>query len=241
MRFIAPKRYVSGIDFLTARADNTTVSNPKDLKKDIYSNEEWEKIKEFLQEKDYNMIEDTWFVMDDILMTIEVCLDHLGHVAKDLQKDHRRKKIPFGGNGEFQEIKFPDNALAQVSLVSSAGMSVTAPSIVLMKDASIFLQDGLGSGTQVFTSKVDATAETSVEESELEGWEKFPVGSVHVYDDTTAKEKLQSLYTVYDDDRESFFPKINFYDPVPIPSIETRSKSGKTAKRALRRQEERGQ
>jgi hypothetical protein len=110
-----------------------------------------------------------------------------------------------------------------------------------MKDASIFLQDGLGSGTQVFTSKVDATTETSDEEIELEGLKEYYV--VHVYDDTTAKEKLQSLYTItmttgnHSSQRSIF----NFYDPVPIPSIETRSKSGKTAKRALRRQEKRGQ
>jgi hypothetical protein len=107
MRFIAPKRYVSGIDFLTARADNTTVSNPWDRKKYTYSNEEWKKIKEFLQEKDYNMIEDTWFVMDDILMTIEVCLDHLGHVAKDLQKDHHRKKFHLEAMENFRRLNFP--------------------------------------------------------------------------------------------------------------------------------------
>jgi hypothetical protein len=175
-RFLVPKRYVSDIDFLTPRRNfndtiakelrpfdsqlaaeydehydnDTTVFNPFDLSQTKYDYEVWTQYKEELSNKGYAIIEYNWFVMDDIVFTIEICLDHLHRSALDSYTANvvtgSKLVIPSGSSSstseELEYVPIPAHQ-AQISLVSSAGMVVMPSSLALAQNGTILLQDGM--------------------------------------------------------------------------------------------------
>lgn len=85
-------------------------------------------------------------MIDDISMTCEICFDHDQRRAKNAYMadivSGRNTLIPsYSDENGFAYVHIPEFQ-AQVSLVSSAGMTVTEDSLVLTNNGVIFLQDG---------------------------------------------------------------------------------------------------
>mmetsp|Transcript_26888 Transcript_26888/g.77521 ORF Transcript_26888/g.77521 Transcript_26888/m.77521 type:complete len:300 (+) Transcript_26888:261-1160(+) len=144
MRFLAPKRYVSGIDFLipAERVGSSAVDNPDGA---LYNNALFLQLADWLlKEHDYAMIYNSFFVMNGITMSVEICLDHAEQFAMKsfvtlMNADDFT--IPTGGNGRLEHT--PLLSGADFSIVTSAGMSINRDNLVLVDDGSIFLVDGL--------------------------------------------------------------------------------------------------
>ena len=95
------------------------------------------------------MIEYGWFLLDGITFSVEICVDHDARRALTTYLANAASwsdtLIPSGGGGDKEGIEFvkiPTHQ-AQISLVSSAGMSVNIDSLALADNGSILLQDGL--------------------------------------------------------------------------------------------------
>jgi hypothetical protein len=87
--------------------------------------------------------------MDGITMTVEICVDHAAKSALTAYlasiASGSQTLIPSGGSDKLEQVRIPTHQ-AQISLVSSAGMSVSADSLVLTDGGTILLQDGLENG-----------------------------------------------------------------------------------------------
>lgn len=164
--FIVPKRYVSNIDFLTplrhltnrsmamelldgVHHSETTVRNPHAYGQKQYNNDMWARYKDELASLGYSMIEYSFFFMDGIAFSIEICLDHLAHRAlRTYMADivsGSKARVPSSENDSVEWVGIPKHQ-AQISLVSSADMDVTEASLVLADGGHIFLQDGVNGG-----------------------------------------------------------------------------------------------
>ena len=75
--------------------------------------------------------------MDDIIFSLEICFDHSEGVAKFnfvkniLSQNH----MPAGGDGQLSQTAYTH---PQISLVTSAGMSVQPKNLVLHDGGSVF-------------------------------------------------------------------------------------------------------
>ena len=170
-RFIVPKRYVSTSDFLTEGRSMTGVEQADTMEifetassqkmdsaidqnrvifpmNKTYDRNLWYKYKEELSSLDYIMIEYGWFQMDGLTLTVEICLDHdLRSALTAYLVDSALPSptlIPSSLDGRVDYVEIPRHQ-AQLSLVSSAGMTASAPSLALAHGGSIILQDGLSS------------------------------------------------------------------------------------------------
>lgn len=164
-RFIVPKRYVSNIDFLTPRRDFKeneareifestgatrpspgAIQNPRNLDHKYYDRRLWSKYKDEVAKLDYTMIEYGWFLMDGHTFTVEICLDHKMQTALTayLVNAGRAEStpIPSSHDGKVEYVEIPTHQ-AQLSIVSSAGMSIKPKSLALANEGWIILQDGL--------------------------------------------------------------------------------------------------
>jgi hypothetical protein len=167
-RFIVPKRYVSSSDFLTPQRHlnasiykeligeelpehDTTVRNPFDFNQKRYDNDMWLQYKDELNVLGYTMIEYDWFIMDGLSMTLEICFDHQMRTALNSWTGDavtgRHTLIPSSSDANgLQYVPMPWYQ-AQISLVSSAGMTATPESMALTNGGVIFVQDGLTNET----------------------------------------------------------------------------------------------
>jgi hypothetical protein len=108
----------------------------------------WDSYKAELRGLEYTMIEYGWIVVDGIAMTVEVCLDHdMGTALNSFTADAvtgRTTRIPNVDPflSELSEVAIPPS-MAQLGLVSSAGMTVNRASIASTDGGYVFLQDGL--------------------------------------------------------------------------------------------------
>lgn len=138
MMFVVPKVTVSSIDFLST--DRTPKLSDY---ADIYDNDLFDEISVSLEDTGYVEINESLFYMNNIAMSVEICLDHLEKMAQTRLHDPNITMVSSGGLGKYDNLPKPESA--QISLVSSAGMSIMKDSLVLDKDAggTIFLQDGL--------------------------------------------------------------------------------------------------
>jgi hypothetical protein len=250
-RLIVPKRYVSRIDFLTPRrkfnestakeifddephAPETTVLNPFEIGHQLYGNENWKRYIGALEGRNYAMVEFDFFIMDNITFSIEICLDHDRHVALNAFMANlvtgSTKLVPKGGMNDFTYERIPQHQ-AQISLVSSAGMTVNPESLVLANKGSIFLQDGTtnhGSfllwdetcnvGRLVFDGGSEMVQRSAVL-NEKEIYFEYELKAVKkkeaVYSSEEAwKKALKGVFTTM-----MYKPMINVYDPMPIPEV----------------------
>jgi hypothetical protein len=165
-RFLVPKRYVSSSDFLTptrmldkngtveiyqtSSPLDQTVLNPHNLMHKLYDREMWHAYKDELETLGYTMIEYGWLMLDDITFSIEICLDHDLRTALTTYladaADPKPTMIPYCRDGEDVKYVTIPRHQAQISLVSSAGMTVNPPSVALTKGGTIILQDGIEGG-----------------------------------------------------------------------------------------------
>ena len=248
-RFLVPKRYVSHIDFLTPRrffshglakqlidegeASDDTLFNPYDFDQKKYDNEGWNEYKGDLANLGYTMIEYGWFLMDGITITLEICLDHDRHSALDSYMADvvtgSKTMIPSGGKDGMTLTSIPVHQ-AQISLVSSAGMTVNAKSLVLAHKGTILLQDGLNNG--------DSTWEHHGQQGILfdGGSEAVRRYAILSPTDVFFEYKLNTAYKkhhIYENDHEwmkalnktfstmMYEPKITVYEPVDISKVES--------------------
>lgn len=160
-RFLIPKRYVSNLDFLTPQRqiegtrqifqssspiDDLAVLNPHNLSHKTYDRDIWHQYKGELVTLGYTMIEYGWFLMDGITMTVEICLDHDMRTALTtyLAEASSRKStlIPSSYDNKIDYVQIPKHQ-AQISIVSSAEMTVSPTALALADKGTIILQDGM--------------------------------------------------------------------------------------------------
>jgi hypothetical protein len=147
--------------------NDTAVFNPF-LDRGRYSNHVWDSYKAELNRLEYTMIEYGWLVVDDIVLTVEVCLDHdMGTALNSYTADAvtgRTTRIPrvSSFDSTLQTIPIPAS-MAQLSLVSSAGMTINRGSIAATHDGYVFLQDGLNDKTSRMFYETECYAGLSFE------------------------------------------------------------------------------
>jgi hypothetical protein len=96
------------------------------------------------------MIEYDWLMVDGISFTCEICFDHDRRSAKNTYLADivtgRTTRIPSSSDKGLTFVPIPAYQ-AQISLVSSAGMTVTEDALALTNMGVIFLQDGLNNSS----------------------------------------------------------------------------------------------
>lgn len=97
------------------------------------------------------MIEYDWLMIDGLSVSLEICFDHQMRTALNTYLGDmvtgRHTYIPSSSDGLLSYTQIPDYQ-AQISIVSSAGMTVVADSLALTNNGVMFLQDGLSNDTQ---------------------------------------------------------------------------------------------
>jgi hypothetical protein len=147
--------------------NDTAVFNPF-LDRGRYSNHVWDSYKAELNRLEYTMIEYGWLVVDDIVLTVEVCLDHdMGTALNSYTADvvtGKTTRIPHVSSFEstLETIPIPAS-MAQLSLVSSAGMTINRGSIAATHNGYVFLQDGLNDKTSRMFYETECYAGLSFE------------------------------------------------------------------------------
>eukprot|EP00339_Tiarina_fusa_P022273 CAMPEP_0117034232 /NCGR_PEP_ID=MMETSP0472-20121206/24390_1 /TAXON_ID=693140 ORGANISM="Tiarina fusus, Strain LIS" /NCGR_SAMPLE_ID=MMETSP0472 /ASSEMBLY_ACC=CAM_ASM_000603 /LENGTH=669 /DNA_ID=CAMNT_0004743351 /DNA_START=101 /DNA_END=2110 /DNA_ORIENTATION=+ len=110
-----------------------------------YDRKLWHTYKSELEKLDYVMIEYGWFMLDGITLTVEICLDHdLRTALTSFLVDSVLPSptlIPSSHDNIVEYVDIP-RYQAQLSLVASAGMTVSETSMALVHGGSIILQDG---------------------------------------------------------------------------------------------------
>lgn len=251
-RFLVPKRYVSSSDFLSPDRDmnqkdtkelldrqhlqlDTTVYNPFDFQQKRYDNEMWVHYKQELNELGYTMIEYDWLMMDGISMTIEICFDHYRRTALNSYLADvitgTTALIPSSSDKGLEYVHIPTYQ-AQISLVSSAGMTVMQDSLALTQNGTMFLQDGVngdedssmeiskhqynkgevefGGGTESIQRK--AVLEPANVFFEYKVRDDFV--EHQVYPDGDWEEKTKGSFS-----SQRYEPAINLYNPIDIAKV----------------------
>jgi len=183
------------------------------------------------------MLEYDWLMVDGILMTCEICFDHdrrsaLTTYLADIVTG-RTTRIPSSTDEGLEFVRIPAHQ-AQISMVSSAGMTVTAESLALAHFGTIFLQDGLSNATNrmYWSNNIECDHEQGLQfEGGTEAVQRqailsardvfFEYRALHthkrfsVYDDATWEAALDNLFSA-----KVYPPQIVIYDPVKIPDVE---------------------
>lgn len=97
------------------------------------------------------MIEYDWVYIDGLSMSVEICFDHqmataLNAYLGDITTG-RNTMIPSSTDHGLEYARIPEYQ-AQISIVSSAGMTAVPDSLALTNNGTLFLQDGLSNDTQ---------------------------------------------------------------------------------------------
>ena len=151
-----------GVDTDKKNDNNVRViSNPRTYEQNRYDDAWFTSYKKQLYDKlGYTMIEYDWLIMDGITMSLEICLDHQLRTALSTYLGDivtgRATTIPsstttatsatMSSLAVVEYVPIPTHQ-AQLSLVSSAGMSPNTDSLSLAQNGILFLQDGLSNAT----------------------------------------------------------------------------------------------
>lgn len=104
------------------------------------------------------MIEYDWLMVDGLALSLEICFDHQMRSALNTYLGDmitgRTTLIPSSSDKGLSYAHIPVHQ-AQISIVSSAGMTVTPDSLALTNGGTIFLQDGLNNATNRMYWSVD--------------------------------------------------------------------------------------
>ena len=228
MRFLSPKHYISSIDFLNAVRRTTDVPDPYHFDA-MYNTEEWSALRGFLEKNEYTMIDENFFSMDGIIFSLEICLDHGEGVAKFnfVKNIISQRLMPVGGDGQLSHTAYSH---PQISLVTSAGMSIYPKNLVLLDGGSIFLQDGMRpfvTFDNVQAMLVNVTYDLYSPNGNRREYKESQPKNYDLYDES-AEKTMRGLFVA--SNRQN--PKIVVYLPRPI--VERlpvqRGKSGKSGK-----------
>lgn len=257
-RFIVPKRYVSTSDFLTPHRNkgrNETseilqtalpqktdmVLNPSlNLKRNKYDSRIWHVYKDELVNLGYHMIEYGWLIMDGLTLSIEICLDHdlqsalISYMADASMVQSTLIPSTNSSDGRVTYVPIPRHQ-AQLSIVSSAGMSVNENSMVLANEGSIILQDGLSGadsnkswvfecfkhewqfegGSEVVQRKTTMTPTEVVFHFHVhQSYVKHSVFSSSKNKDEYWKGRLRGVFS-----NALYEPMITTYEPAPVAQV----------------------
>jgi hypothetical protein len=129
---------------------DSVVFNPFDFNRKRHDYDMWIDYKEELDGLGYAMIEYDWIMMDGLSLSVEICFDHqmrsaLNTYLGDIMTG-QHTLIPSSSDDGLEYVHIPKYQ-AQISIVSSAGMTVTTDSLALTNGGTIFLQDGLYNDT----------------------------------------------------------------------------------------------
>eukprot|EP00890_Picochlorum_soloecismus_P002438 jgi/Picsp_1/3195/NSC_06035-R1_protein len=228
---LAPKVYVSGIDFLTS--GRNPYSN--ELPSSIYDNQDWKDFEAELSARyGFTMLYDNIFEIEGILMSIEICLDHQKRMTLasflEWSEQPESVRIPMIFNSErrskdcaqsqnnandlcFYRQEAP-KSLPQISLITSAGTRLSRDSFVFGLNGSIYLQDGL----DVFAADAATCSDVLIDERSghlvYDGCSR-PKGRV-----SPVSDRMNSLVQGYFSTQGlggDGLPTITVYEPMSIP------------------------
>jgi len=229
--FLAPKVYVSGIDFLTS--GRNPYSN--ELPSSIYDNQDWKDFEaELSASYGFTMLYDNIFEIEGILMSIEICLDHQKRMALasflEWSEQPESVQIPIAldperrpkdcsqsqsnTNNSCYYKQNPPKGLPQISLVTSAGTRLSKDSFVFGSNGCVYLQDGLGAFA------ADASTCSDVLIDEKSGYLVYDGCSrpkSHVYLVSDRMNSLVQGYFSIQGPVGDGLPRITVYDPMSIP------------------------
>ena len=140
-KLLAPKEYVSSIDFLRPLEESSDgitrvpwafdVTDKDKKGRHHYDFDLWERYSSWLErKKGWGLVRRNFFSICGIRFTLEVCMDHGAGSALH--------NFVLKGGGVIPGIK-----PAQVSLVSSAGMVIVEDNLILADGGVVYHQDGL--------------------------------------------------------------------------------------------------
>jgi len=123
----------------------------------FYDKNMWNNYHHEIERLGYTVLEDDWLIIDNITMTIEICLDHdypasramstytfddvMGSPTRIPKSVETWDPIANKHVGSIEMVPIPRH-MAQISMVSSMGMSLNYRSMALTNGGTIFLQDG---------------------------------------------------------------------------------------------------
>lgn len=133
-----------------------------------YDKDMWKTFGGELEGLGYTMLQHHWLILDNVTLSIEICLDHLTPSAVALrtaQVDNIKEsplRIPKSTDrwdaasgkyvGDMEYVKIP-RAQAQLSLVSSMGMEADPDALALADGGTLILQDGEHPGSGFMTTE----------------------------------------------------------------------------------------
>lgn len=231
--------------------ESTVVRHPFELDRKYYDRDLWYSYKDELESLGYTMLEYDWLILDNITFTIEVCLDHDTRTALNAYLADTTlgspTKIPKNYDvydpqlkrhtGRIEYVRIPRHQ-AQLSLVSSSGMSVNPDSMALANNGTIILQDGLsskeasmsyenecffyswhfkGGSEHITRSATLGTTEISFQYSIHPGRSQHGIwDDLEDLEDETWKKAIQGVFTT-----SRYEPKITAYSPKMIAAVDT--------------------
>lgn len=247
-RFLSPKRYVSSSDFLTpARYLNSTVTkqlvgqqlprhdntvfNPHDFNRKRYDSDVWLNYRDELNGLGYALLEYGWLMVDGLALSVEICFDHQMHTALNTYLGDivtgRHTLIPSSSDHGLEYVQIPQYQ-AQLSIVSSAGMTVVPESLVLTNNGTIFLQDGLSNGTNsMFWGTEGCELGLQFDGGTEAVQRKAFLSATDVFFEHTALSSFRRLWVQQDWEKslngsfstKVYKPEIVLFDPLPIALV----------------------
>ena len=153
-------------------------------------------------------------------MSIEICLDHANGFAKTSFVQLMNSDdfdIPVGGDGYLLRTHLQSGA--DVSIITSAGMSIDDDNLVLVEGGSIFLIDGLSLEDDNGIKNLLQTCDIDSNEDILLGYNCTDLTpSVNIYDVYPSEEEaVASLDGFYSIDMSYGLPKIGVFPLVDVP------------------------
>lgn len=215
----------------------------------FYDQDIWVEYKDELTELGYTMLEYDWMIIDNITFTVEICVDHFAQTAintymadnvlgkqtripKSVETYDRKAKKCTGG---VEYVSIPDH-LAQLSLVSSAGMTIEPKALALAENGTILLQDGQSDreGGMAWISECDwfswhfeggsqhVTRSAKLTNTEISfkyrihpEWEQFGIwDELEDLGDSTWMKHIKGTFTT-----TRYEPKITVYSPQDIATV----------------------
>jgi hypothetical protein len=182
------------------------------------------------------MIEYDWIMFDGLSLTMEICFDHQMRTALNTYLGDMvtggKTLIPSSSHAGLEYVPIPPYQ-AQISVVSSAGMTVVAESLALTNRGTMFLQDGLSNLTNRMywglegcelglqfeggTEAVQRTAHVSPTDVVLEHRALAAHHRYSVYDADSAATWEEALDNAFS--TKVYEPQITMYEPVPIAKV----------------------
>jgi hypothetical protein len=179
----------------------------------------------------YAMVEYDWLMIDGLAFSMEICFDHQMRTALNTYLGDmvtgRTTVIPSSTDKGLSYVSIPEHQ-AQISLVSSAGMTVTTDSLALTNGGLIFLQDGLSNATNRMFWSVEGCEQGLQFEGGTQGATRRAYLSPT---DVVLEHKPLSHFERYDlyDDAEAaldgafsaklYPPQITVFQPEDIPEV----------------------